>query len=289
MKFGRTIIELHDFCNRKCDWCICSVLKQNKIEYMSDEIFYKTIDEIYKNIDLFNVPLAFSLFRYNEPLYDIHNLIIRAKYIKEFFKHKNIPTFIYIHTNGDYLNNIDFDDFNGIIDEIRINDYENNGEANYVLSKMLGMKNKLIPISIEINKDERNQFICKYKNIDIIFYMNSGKNLLKMTKGSVMQDYNDTTSISWCNNAIERDYDCDLKGKIFVVETNGDVMGCCEVYNKIKKHSDMIMGNIKDGIQNFINCYDYIDEHTFEACKYCHMSSKHCAIIRQRLGADNAL
>ena len=271
-QYGRVILELHDYCNRNCEWCIRNICNINSISYMSKETLFITLNEIYKNIHLFNLPLTFSLFRYNEPLYDIDNLLFVSSSIKEFFNSKNIDTFIYIHTNGDYLSENILSKLY-CIDEIRVNDYDNLLFNNImVLNKISNISKDIVLKKIKNIDNERDQVICKYKNLDIIFYKMSEKDLLKMSKGSSLKQY--------CNNI--RNYMCDLKGKILVVECNGDVMECCEVYNKFKEHSRFIIGNIVDGIQSFVNKYNKINELNDKICKYCNMSSKSCEIIRKK-------
>lgn len=277
--FERIILEFDNFCNRKCNWCLQTKFKDNSFK-MSDEIFKTTINEIYKNIHLFRLPLTFSLFRYNEPLINLDILIKRAKIIKKFFNIKNIQNFLYIHINGDFLTLNVLEKLNNYIDEIRINDYDNLGIVN-ILEKINNISKEIKFLAIKNVEHERKQLICKYKNIILIFYINSAKNLLKMTKGSIIEISDNN---NWLFPNKIRDYKCDMKGKILVVESNGDIMGCCEVSNKFDKHKNFIICNIKDNIPNNIfSLYKNINELTEEACKYCHMSSKYCELFRHKI------
>ena len=126
-KFGRIILEHHTYCNRDCKWCLKPYMSKNdSCNVMTDEMLDLILNEIYNNIHLFKTDkLTFSLFRYNEPLYR-HDILIKfAKTIKKFFNDRNIDTYIYIHSNGDYLNKVIFTEVMEHIDEITINNYSN--------------------------------------------------------------------------------------------------------------------------------------------------------------------
>lgn len=269
-KYSRVILELHNICNRKCEWCI-STLCRTKKEYMSCDLLKLILDEIYNNINLFHTPLSFSLFRYNEPLFDIDNIKKVSKTIKEYFNNKNIDTFIYIHTNGDYLNENTLTLVSQYIDEISVNDYDD-----LLVDKLTAIKyiqnisKNIVPIMFLDSNIERSQVICKFSNTTIKFYMKSKSDLFKSCKGGSLIEY--------CNKI--RTVPCDIKGNILVVETNGDIMPCPELYNKFYKHKNVILGNIKNGLNSVVNKYNTINELSCEHCKYCVLSSKTCDIVK---------
>lgn len=251
-KHTRIIIELHNICNRNCNFCIKKLF--NKVEYMADETLDMLLDQIEENIDIFHTPLIFSMFKYNEPLIDISLLNKATKKIKDKFNN----SYIYFHTNGDYLN---LDTISSVhnINTMYVNDYDNTGTVN-VLSKIdsLGISN--IKNIIEV-KNERNQIITKYNDMNVIFYVDSEKNLLVRNKCSTLESDHIRSS------------KCEIKEKILTIESNGDIMACCEASNKINSHSDLIVGNIHTtGLKNILS----IDEFANKSCEKCDMYLDKC-------------
>lgn len=284
-QYGRIIIEPHTYCNRSCNFCLVNYMNKkykNNIYYMSNEILEKTLNFIYNNISNFKIDkLTFSLFKYNEPLYDIDNLIYISKKIRQYFQEKNIETYLYIHTNGDYLNKNNFEKIMEFIDEIRINDYEEKG--------IVGMLNKIGNISKDIkfikiiksknNLGKKNKILFSYKHKSVIAYYNSVSSMLKTSRGSVIQKYVDINSGKWYNDCRKRDKDCDVFNKILVIDYNGDIFPCCECSSRIKEHDNMKICNILD-----INTVDDILRNSKNinknnSCEYCQMDSNICSYI----------
>lgn len=270
-KFHRIIIEGHTYCNRSCEFCLVPYMGGNdikKTKKMQEDTLIKTLDEIKKNINMFKQPLKFSLFRYNEPLMFPSLLLRQSELIKEVFP----DSYIYIHSNGD----VGIDDkhmkFLKHIDEIYINDYDNIG-----LMEVLSLIEKNLPDSNIIKIEDLNgRHAVRISNNGKLFnyYVNSSKDIKLTTRGSVLQN---KCSGRWINDARERDYPCNMKDKIFVVECNGDVMACCEVSNRIKLHnSELNVGNINNGIESLD--YSKVDEFSLESCKYCHSSTEVCGL-----------
>ena len=287
-QFGRIIIEPHTYCNRSCDFCLIKYMDKaykEKVFYMSDEILYKTLNTIYSNIHLFKQPLTISLFKYNEPLYDLDNFNKVKNIIKQYFRDRNIDTYLYIHTNGDYLNCNNFESVMNNLDQMIVNDYSDGG-----IKKSLEFFSKLNK-SIKFQKIEyssmnkKDKIYYNYKCKSIISYINSTSGMLKTTRGSVLQDYLDINSSGkWVNNAIKRDYDCDVIGRIFIVDYNGDVFPCCDTSSRITKHKDMCVGNIlHDSIKNIIDNTKNINIYNKKACEYCHMGNLNCSYIDDNL------
>lgn len=289
MQFGRIIIEPHTYCNRTCDFCLISYMNpifKNKVFYMTDEILNTTLNKIYENIELFKTDkLTFSLFKYNEPFYDIDNLIHIAATIKKYFSDKNIETYLYVHTNGDYLNSDNFKKAMEYLDCVLINDYNDNGMA-YVLDKLYNISKDIKFVEYEkssINK--KDKIFCNYHNKSVIAYVNSTSGMMKTTRGSVIQKHIDIhNSGKWLNNAIERDYECDLLGRVLVVDYDGSITPCCDTSSRIEEHKDMIVGNIlNDSITDILQKSKNINIFKKPACKYCHMCNSNCGYIDENI------
>lgn len=276
-KFHRIILEGHTYCNRKCDFCIVPYIQgnnYNNVKFMSEEILSKTLEEIYNNIHLFKQPLNFSLFRYNEPLVNVEYLEKHSRMIKNKFPNSNI----YIHTNGDLLIKNGYSEYKKAlsnIDEVFINDYDNNGFDSILEDILTAFPFGKMQFDNSINGN-RNIIRVDNDGKKFNFYINSSDHINLTTRGSFLNNFQNMDDGRWLNNGKIRDYKCNIKGKMFVVEYNGDIMGCCEVSNRVKKHSELIIGNIIDGID--IEKYNLIDEFKMEACRNCHSSSNICGL-----------
>lgn len=277
--FGRIILEHHTYCNRQCKWCLYKYMENKSINYMDKDMLNTILNEVYDNIDLFKTDkLTFSLFRYNEPLYDIDNLISVSKTIKDFFNKKNIETYIYIHTNGDYLCNSTFEKVMEYIDEITINNYKNNSILDIL--DIVEKLNKDIKLEkIHENKERRTRLYFSYKHKSVTFFVNSEKDLAKTSRGGIINKYVEKDDGKWVNDLVERDYQCDLLGRVLVIDYDGTINACCETSSRIAEHKDMMLGNIKEGLNNIIPRYKTIDVLTNKSCKFCHMSSKICGFV----------
>lgn len=281
-QYGRIILEHHTYCNRKCDWCLAKHINAydlNNIHYMTEETLNIILNEIYKNIHLFKTDkLTFSLFRYNEPLFDYEYLIKIAKLIKSFFYSKNIETYIYIHTNSDFLTPLIFEKVMEVIDEITINNYENlNLEQSLEkLNKQLGEYCKDLKLqNINFKENNRSRVYFSYGKKSVTMFINSGKDLQKTTRGSYLQQFEQDNFI---NNACKRTYDCDLKNRVLVIDYDGTVVNCCEISSRIPEHSSMILGNIREGLDK-IHLKHVKDIYKEKCCQYCHMTSDICGYI----------
>jgi GTP 3',8-cyclase len=89
------LIEINSACNRKCVWCPNCNANRPQNKYLDDFQFYSIIDQMVEME--FRGKITFNL--YNEPLLD-KRLSKFIKYVRE-----KLPfSFIYLNTNGDYLN-----------------------------------------------------------------------------------------------------------------------------------------------------------------------------------------
>lgn len=103
-------IELHSYCNRKCNWCPNSIIDRTYKTELGETVFKKLIDEL----AVHNYSNYISFSRYNEPLSDKDLLNRRIAYIRE--KLPNVTTVA--NTNGDFgSNGVD-------IDELTVMDYD---------------------------------------------------------------------------------------------------------------------------------------------------------------------
>lgn len=282
-RYGRVIIEPHTYCNRKCKFCLINYMDdkyKKNVYYMSDDTLYKILNFIYENKEYFKLDkLTFSLFKYNEPLYDIDNLIHIAKTIKEFFRLKGIDTYLYIHSNGDYLTKYNFERIIKYLDKIYINDYEDLSLSE-TLKKISTISNKFKLIDLvgsDNNLGKKDKIVLEYFGKKIIFYYNSNKHLLLVSRGSIVNKYLNNENVKWKNNCEQRNYNCDIFNRILSIDYNGNIFLCSELSSRIKQHSELIIGNIHNITINDLNIdFDY---KKYDSCKFCHMENKYCSFV----------
>lgn len=152
-------IEINSACNRRCPWCPNHEYKR-EVAFLDEEIFYKIINDL-KDIK-FKGKLTFNL--YNEPLLD-KRLIKFIKYVR-----KTIPsTFIYLNTNGDFLDLNLWKEFRKAgLDFAKISQYD--GKINENIKKILN----------KINPEEKKHFYAYIFNTKEI---NNRAGLVKLKKG----------------------------------------------------------------------------------------------------------
>ena len=134
--FSVVMIELSSFCNRRCLSCPVSIAPRVEKQYMSDDIFYKILNEL--SSIKYKGSIVLSL--YNEPLED-EKIVKRVS-----LAHKMVPlATIKINSNGDYLSSV-------LLTRL----YESGLGNLYVTAYSDDVFNKLKKISCVATKEENN-------------------------------------------------------------------------------------------------------------------------------------
>jgi radical SAM protein with 4Fe4S-binding SPASM domain len=103
-------IEIHSFCNRKCDWCPNKFIDRSFYKELDEKSFIKLLKELKKE----KYAGYISLSRYNEPFSHKELLVRRISQIRRYLPYVKIVC----NTNGDF-------DYHGInVDELTVMDYE---------------------------------------------------------------------------------------------------------------------------------------------------------------------
>lgn len=127
-------IETINRCNGKCAFCPVNVTEpQRKYAKMSDELFYKIIDEL----SAINYDGMISLYSNNEPLLD-ERIISFANYARE----KVQSAFINLATNGSLLTIEKVNELYAPLDACTIDNYSDNNEINSNLVDVIDYINK---------------------------------------------------------------------------------------------------------------------------------------------------
>ncbi len=118
-------LELHSYCNRKCDWCPNLTIDRTETNWLDEDVLMKLIYEL-KDLK-YRRTISFS--RYNEPFAHISKFKRRASLIKRILPDVKLVT----NTNGDFLFGKILDDIS--MDELTIMDYDDRG-IEYCKSKI---------------------------------------------------------------------------------------------------------------------------------------------------------
>jgi pyruvate-formate lyase-activating enzyme len=117
-------IEIHSYCNRKCNWCPNKFIDRNFYKELPEDIFLKILNELKENNFGKNYEKPMITFsRFNEPTYNIDLLNKRIKQTKQILPY--IETIV--NTNGDYLTKENLNKISPYLDELSIMDYNCKG------------------------------------------------------------------------------------------------------------------------------------------------------------------
>jgi len=244
-------IEIHSYCNRKCEWCPNKFIDRNFKQYLKEEIYINTLKNLRDN--KYNGVISYS--RYNEPMALPELLKERVRQAKHILPNVKLVT----NTNGDFLSK---ENLNGLlIDELTIMDYQ-----------CIGLENclkKLNDVEVNIISIKDNKFIYGIiNNTKILYYVNWAKHAKIEDRGGSLFEYQDDKRFSSC-----------LEPTHFVgIDYNGNVMPCCHMRSDNKLHEQYILGNIyeqklseiynSNKSQN-IRLYAKICPEKLNPCTYC--------------------
>ncbi len=210
-------IEIHSYCNRKCEWCPNKFIDRSFKQYLNEEIYIKTLNNL-KNTK-YNGVMSYS--RYNEPMALPELLKERVRQAKQILPDVKLVS----NTNGDFLSK---KNLNGLLlDELTIMDYQ-----------CIGLENclkKLNDVDVNIISIKDSKFIYAEKNdIKILYYVNWPKYAKIEDRGGSLLEYQDNKRFRPC-----------LEPTYFIgIDYNGNVMPCCHMRSDNKFHEQYILGNI---------------------------------------------
>lgn len=226
-------IELHSYCNRKCNWCPNNYIdRKSKIEYLNSDILFALLQELKQN----NFTGRVSFSRYNEPFAD-HDLLQQSiEYIK-----KMLPDSIMVsNTNGDYINEEILRTM--LIDELTIMDYDNKGR-DFVLSKLQSW-------NIQNIKEYDHYFVGTYDNKKVLYYY-SWKEVAKISdRGGNLTEY----------SLQRREVPCYEPLYFIGVNYDGTISPCCNVRSDCENQKEYILGSLKEmTLAEMLQSDKYID------------------------------
>lgn len=241
-------IQSYNNCNRRCPFCP-PYKNGNKhiVEYLDYESMIKIAEYINKYRDKDFIRICFN--RYFEPLLDIDYVLYCKKIISDSLESLENIDFT-IHTNGELLNKKNIYKLTNNFNSVVINLYEKSLSVSYeFIANIIGDYN--INIDYENNKMFYNNIIINYEK---------NQNIKLKSRGGIIE-INDEN--------IKLNTDCSIYKDMIAIESNGDIMPCCELYSRNSEHMQYKIGNIKKDDIDIIHNLKYNFNIKNEACAKC--------------------
>ena len=212
-------IELHSYCNRRCNWCPNSYIdRKSKIEWLNYNVFTALLQELKVN----GYEGKFSFSRYNEPFSNTEELRDAMQLVKHYFP----DTTIVSNTNGDYINEQILQTM--LVDELTIMDYDYKGK-DFVLQQLQKWN-----VSDIIEYD--HYFVGKYNEKTILYYYSWLETANISDRGGNLTEY----------SKIKREAPCYEPLYFIGINYDGTVSPCCNVRNDCKNQKKYILGDLKE-------------------------------------------
>lgn len=238
----RLEIELHSECNRSCFWCTNNY-KKRSVEILPKNALLNLCRDL-KELNFekkltVNDIKTITLNGYSEPMMHIDLLKDRVRGIRSVISKVDIT----INTNGDFLSIESLDGL--LLDQISIMDYDSLGHQ-YWIEKLKSLKATII-------KSTKDRIVAFNKDINkIVVKVNWPDNNLIEDRAGYLRNKNLSSNL-FKNRQGKRTKPCFEPVFSPVINSNGNVMPCCEMRSDINK--PYIMGNIKD--DTFSNIWNY--------------------------------
>ncbi len=261
-------IEIHSYCNRKCQWCPNSKLRRDQIKIMPEDLYLKIMNELKEKG--FNGVISYS--RYNEPMADIKLLKKRVEQAKNILPGVKLVS----NTNGDYLDCLSLDRL--LLDDLTVMDYDCMG-----LEQCL---EKLKRVGARVALVDYPFIYALYKNINILYYVDWPKNVEIVDRGGFLKKpvKLDGKKMNWLKNKERRSNPCFEPYNFIGIDYTGRVTPCCQIRSDFSKHNKYILGDLNhqslSGImldKKAVNFRDLMSSYNAsrypDPCKYCQKSA----------------
>lgn len=265
----RVIIEVHNYCNRRCSFCPNSIIdRRSSISFMSKRLYTNLIYALRDHN--FNGTLMFG--RYHEPLSN-EIIIDRVKQASSFLLGLRIS----INTNGDYFSQNILDDLlrNGL-SKIRVMIYLPSGKK----YQEQAAKENIYAFARkhELGIERRSSIYGVYQEYDVVF----------------PERYKEVMTIH-CENYWQPGFGCDRGGSLpsltkqerlvscyapyfeLNIDYNGSIMPCCNLLSDIYSHRKYLLGNLeKLDVLDAYNSDFAIEFRKAISTKVMPVACKHC-------------
>lgn len=258
-------IEIHSFCNRKCEWCPNKEINRTYFKKMPEEVFLSFLYDLKENN--FRGWIAFT--GYSESLAYPELFKKRVNQIKEILPHCRIKA----NSNGDYVNKENLKGLN--LDRLCVNDYDCLGFDK--------IKDKIESSGIMITSidEEDNKINGTHPNINVVQYrINWPKFVHLIDRAGYFEQEKNILDMPWANNHGERMKVCTEPLYSLYIDHNGKVAPCSNIRADYEGHQQFILGDISENklseiiqtekFKSFMNILiteDYPNYH--KTCHYC--------------------
>jgi len=241
-------IELHNQCNRHCDFCILGHYKSNDTHIIDIEL-YKNILYQLKNMNYNNYDKSILSFNgFYEPFTKPDVVVPLINYAKSILP--KVTTII--NTNGDFLTKDIIKSLH--LDKLNIMDYDNREKLPYL--KKLG----LMPID-EGNLNERVKCLSSNTALKMIVYRNNFiKHIELEDRGGSLNKDNVKGDYKWKNDLKPRSIPCYEPSYGVSIDCYGNVYPCCHFRSLVPEHREFIFGNLNESsLKDIINSKRFTD------------------------------
>lgn len=218
-------IELHSYCNRKCDWCPNKNIPARQVIFKIMDA--STLYAIITDLKRWNYKGYISFSRYNEPF--AYFTEDESSWWQVNALRENLPNCTFVcNTNGDYLTEKIFKKAAEKIDELTIMNYDG-------LTKE-ECQNRLIEFTgnVNIKIEERDKGLyTEFEGMKVL-YVVDWKNWNITDRGGSLPEYSSKERMTVC-----------CEPKFFMgINYDGSISPCCNIRPDIPKHERFIMGNV---------------------------------------------
>lgn len=254
-KFKLLEVEIHSYCNRKCDWCPNKDIDRTMYEELPEDIYINLLSDLKE----YGFRGAISYSRYNEPFAAWDLLRRRVNQARIIFPEARLVS----NTNGDFLTDENVRVVK--LDELSIMDYDCEGfNFDY--------------LGITMTSEYKNNLYGHAVNKQVMCALDWPKKaLIENRAGALLQK--DIKGFTLKGEG-ERAAPCLEPSKFIGVDYNGSVVPCCHIRSDVKKHKKFVLGDLHDdNIINILNSDKAIEfrerlavGELASVCKYCHKS-----------------
>ena len=269
-KIRKVDIELHDYCNRECDWCPRGVLERSSGAIFPEDEYIKVLTELNDNGfgDLNNPKTSpvLTFARYNEPLAFPELLIERIGIASDILSSK---VRFEVNTNGDYLTSEILNRLH--IDSLNIMDYDCRGREYW--------KERFSELGIMVIREAKHTITGMSATIKKIKVSLDWSQECSIENRGGLVDIQSLSNPKILNGA-RRTYPCIEPLLMISIEADGTMMPCYNMLSEAEEHEDYIVGNVFEtslvelfnsekmkNIRRQIVSGDW--QHFPEQCKYC--------------------
>ena len=268
-------MAISSFCNRRCKYCPNHrVDRISEKHYMEDTLFFNIINQL-KNISYSN---TITVHRYNEPLADVPNTLLRLSSLRSFLP----KAIIRVVTNGDYLDKELLLSLASIGVDVIVATVHADNPSNIFEIQVSELKNRVESLAmpfhykyLENEKSYQAYIQCGklnmvYQTVDFLCKKENGSSIAVDRGGYIKHE-----------TAFERTAPCMIPFSQMQIEYDGTLLPCCNIHSGLDMHSSYVLGKLtKDSNifvewtnQNFVSWRrKLISEGKKEPpCTYCSM------------------